>query len=148
MEQLGDVAAVTISVLLMKPFLIVPCRRHRAPHRCGDPDPSRTTNWADACGFLNPPRSQRFWRVSKHGAFSIPRKTLGLRPNDQSCHHETWLHLHFVDWNNKWTHQANYNGNIRLKERPAGSSFGTQKRNISEVTYLKWGYSYLCMWMT
>ena len=24
-------------------FLIVPCLRHRAPHRCGDPDPFRTT---------------------------------------------------------------------------------------------------------
>ena len=31
MEQLGDVAAETISVLLMKPFPIVPCLRHR-PH--------------------------------------------------------------------------------------------------------------------
>ena len=39
----GVVAAETISVLLMKPFLIVPCLRHRAPHRCGDPDPFRTT---------------------------------------------------------------------------------------------------------
>ena len=36
-------------------------------------------------------------------------------------------------WNNKWSNQAYYNGNIRLKERPAGSSYGTQKRNISEV---------------
>ena len=43
MEQLGDVAAVTISVLLMKPLLIVPCLRHRAPYHCGDLDPSRTT---------------------------------------------------------------------------------------------------------
>ena len=43
MEQVGDVAAETISVLLMKPLLIVPCLRHRTPHRCGDPDPSRTT---------------------------------------------------------------------------------------------------------
>ena len=42
-------------------------------------------NWADVCGFLNPPpppRSQRFWKVSEHGAFSIPRQALGLRPND------------------------------------------------------------------
>ena len=46
-------------------------------------------NWADVCGFLKPPGSQRFWKVNKHGAFSISRKTLGLRPNDQSCHHET-----------------------------------------------------------
>ena len=28
---------------------------------------------------------------------SIPRKTLGLRPTDQSCHQETWLHLDIVD---------------------------------------------------
>ena len=59
--------------------------------------------------------------------FSIPREALGLRPNDQSCHHETWLHLHFVDWKNKWSNQAYYNGNIRLKERPAGSSHGKAK---------------------
>ena len=80
-------------------------------------------NWADVCGFLTPPGSQRFRKVSEHGAVSIPRKALGLRPNDQSCHHGTWLHLHFVDWNNKWSHQAYYNGNIRLKERPAGRRF-------------------------
>ena len=30
-----------------------------------------------------------------HGTFSIPGRTLGLRPTDQSCHHETWLHLDF-----------------------------------------------------
>ena len=39
----------------------------------------------------------------------------------------TWLHLHFVDWNNKWSNQAYYNRNIRLKERLADSSNGTQK---------------------
>ena len=39
----GDVVAETSSVLLMKPFLIVLCLRHWAPHRCGDPDPFRTT---------------------------------------------------------------------------------------------------------
>ena len=60
-------------------------------------------NWADVCGFLKPPCFDRFWKVSKHGAFSIPRKTLGLRPNNQSCHHVTWLHLDFVDWSNTWS---------------------------------------------
>ena len=40
-------------------------------------------NWADVCGFLKPPGSQRFWKVNEHGAFSIPRKALGMRPNDQ-----------------------------------------------------------------
>ena len=47
--------------------------------------------WADVCGFLKPPGSQRFWKVNGHGAFPIPRQPLGLRPNDQSCHHETSL---------------------------------------------------------
>ena len=57
--------------------------------------------WADFCGFLKPPGSQRFWKVSKHGAFLLYLgQALGLRPSDQSFHHETWLHLHFVDWNN------------------------------------------------
>ena len=110
---------------------------------CALPTPSGPTplwgpgsipnNWADVCGFLKPHCSQRFWRVNKHGAFSIPRKALGLRPNDQSCHHETWLHLDFVDWSNKWSNQDYYNGNIRLKERPVDSSYGTQQRHISEV---------------
>ena len=53
-------------------------------------------NWADVCGFLKPPESDRQWKVRLHGAFSIPRDVLGLRPNDQSCHHEAWLHLDFV----------------------------------------------------
>ena len=132
MEQLRDVAAETISVLLMKPFLIVPCLRHRAPHRCGDLDTSRTIGLTYV-DFSNPPGSQRFWKVNKHGAFSTPRQALGLRPNDQSCHHETWLHLHFVGWNNKWNHQAYCNGNIRLKEGLASSGYGAQKRRISEV---------------
>ena len=57
--------------------------------------------WADVCGFLKPPGSDRFWNVNKHGAFSIPRKTLGLKPTDQSCHHETWLILHTELQNDK-----------------------------------------------
>ena len=83
--------------------LIVRCPRRRAPHHCGDPDPF---------GFLKPPGSHRFWKVHKHGAVSIPRKTLGLRPNDQSCHHETWLHLDFVDWSNTWSKQDVYEQRI------------------------------------
>ena len=45
--------------------------------------------WADVCGFLEPPDSDGFWKVRKHGAFSFPRETLGLRLTDLSCHHET-----------------------------------------------------------
>ena len=40
-------------------------------------------NWADVCGFLKPPGSDRYWKVRMHGAFSIPRKTLGLCSTDQ-----------------------------------------------------------------
>ena len=86
--------------------------------------------WADVCGFLKPLGSQRFWNVNKHGAFSIPRKKLGLRPNDQSCH-ETWLHLHFVDWSNTWSKQDVYEQRISLKERPADCSCGNPKKTYS-----------------
>ena len=90
-------------------------------------------NWADVCGFLKPPGSQRFWKVNKHGAFSIPRKTLGLRPNDQSCHHETWLHLDFVDWSNTSSRQHACEPRISLKERPAECTHKNPKRRISEI---------------
>ena len=46
---------------------------------------------------------------------------------------KTWLHLHFVDLNRKWSNQAHYNGNVRLKERPVSSGYVAQKRNTSEV---------------
>ena len=120
------------TVLSMKYFLTEPCLAPPGPTPLRRPG-SIPNNWADVCGFLKPPGSQRFWKVNKHGAFPIPRQALGLRSSDQSCHHETWLHLHFVDWSNQWNHQAHYNGNIRLKERPASSGNRAPKRNISEV---------------
>ena len=55
-------------------------------------------NWADVCRFLEPPESDRQWKVRVHGAFSIPGDVMGSRPNDQSCHHEAWLHLDLVGW--------------------------------------------------
>ena len=94
---------------------------------------SISNNWADVCGFLKPPGSDRYWEVRMHGAFSIPRRTLGLRPTDQSCHHETWLHLDFVDWPNTWEPQGEHSRHISLKERPASFLHWQQKRRISEV---------------
>ena len=76
-------------------------------------------NRADVCGFLKPPDSDRYWKVRMHGAFSIPSKTLGLRPTDQSCRHETWLHLDFVDWRNSQSHHEEPDRRILPKERPA-----------------------------
>ena len=90
-------------------------------------------NWADVCGFLQLPESDRYWKVRLHGAFSIPRKTLGLRPTEQSCHHETWLHLDFVDWRNTQSHHEEQDRRILLKERPTPYHYGQQKRRISDI---------------
>ena len=88
MEQHGDAATGTTSVLSTKLLQTARCQRRRAVTPLWRPG-SIPNNWADVCGFLEPPDSDRYWKVRLHGAFSIPRKTLGLRPTDQSCHHET-----------------------------------------------------------
>ena len=90
-------------------------------------------NWADVCAFLKPPDSNRYWKVRLHCPFSIPRETLGLRPTDQSCHHETWFHLEFVEWRNTQSHHEEHDRRILLKERPTACRHGQQKRHISEV---------------
>ena len=89
--------------------------------------------WADVCGFLKPPGSQRFWKVNKHGAFSIQRKTPGLRPNDQSCHHETWLHWTLLIGATRGPGKTVCEQRISLKERPAECAYGNPKRRISEI---------------
>ena len=53
-------------------------------------------DWADVCGFSQASRLYGRWKVRQHGAFSIHHDSQGLRPKDQSCHHEVWLHLAFV----------------------------------------------------
>ena len=47
--------------------------------------------------FLSPLALNDFGKGTNIAPFSIPRQPLGLRSSDQSCHHETWLLLHFVD---------------------------------------------------
>ena len=91
-------------------------------------------NWADVCGFLELPDSDRYWKVRMHGAFSIPTKQNSrLRPTDQSCHHETWLHLDFVDWRSAQSHHDRQDRRILLKERPAPHHYGQQKRCINDI---------------
>ena len=90
-------------------------------------------NWADVCGFLKPPGSDPYWKVRMYGAFSIPHNALGLRPTDQSCHHETRLHLDFVDWHSTQSHHDEQDRRIFLKERSTACPNGQQKRRISEV---------------
>ena len=124
MAPLGVVAAATISVPLMKCSLIVLCLRLRA---------RLSTIGQMYVVSSSHPALNDFWKVNKHGAFFHTSSSSWSRSSDQSCNHETWLHLHFVDLNNKWNHQAHYNGNIRLKERPASSGHGAQKRHIIDV---------------
>ena len=132
MGQRGGAAIETTSVPLRKPLRTALCQRRRDLHRCGDLDRS-PSNWADVCGFLKPPEPDRYWKARLHGAFCIPHKTLGLRPTDQSCHHETWLHLDFVDWRSTQSHHEEHDRRILLKERPAPYHHWQQKRRISEI---------------
>ena len=132
MVHRGNAAAETTSVLLTKPLLTAPCLSHQALHHCRGPG-SIPNNSADVCGFLEPPGSDRYWKVRTHDAFFIPRKTLALRPTDQSCHRKTWLHLDFADWRNTWVPQGEHGRHISLKERPASYHHGQQKRRISDV---------------
>ena len=84
-------------------------------------------------GFLNPRGSERFWKVCKHGAFSIPRISFGRGPTDQRCHNETWLHLNFVDWNNTGPRKTR----ITLKERTKDEfvkSWETIRSRLTGVT--------------
>ena len=90
-------------------------------------------NWADVCGFLKPPESDPHWKVRLHGAFSIHHKAPGLRPTDQSCHRETWLHLDFVDWRSTQSQHDERDRRIILKGRPAPYQYGQQKRRISDI---------------
>ena len=46
--------------------------------------------------FLNGLNPNDSGKVRFHGAIAILRDVLGLRLNDQSCHHEAWFHLDFV----------------------------------------------------
>ena len=127
---------------MTKHLRTVSCLRHRAAHHCGDLDQFWTI-WQTSADLSNHlvltvfgkciTCSHRFWKVHNHGALSIPRKTLGLRPNNQSCHHEAWLHLDFVDWSNTWFKQDVYEQRISLKERPEDCSYGNPKRRTSEV---------------
>ena len=129
----GDAAAETTSSTIDEAF--TDCALPTPPGRTPLWGPGSIPDmWADVCGFLKPPGSDRYWKVRTHGAFSIPRTALGLRPTDQSCHHETWLHLDFVDWRNTWEPQGEHSRHISLKERPASFHHGQQIRRMSEVT--------------
>ena len=104
------------------------------PQHCGRG--SRVFNWADVCRILSiqlgRKRSWKFHQCCrKMTTTTVP--VLGIRPNDQSCHDETWLHLDFVDWSETWHRKNAYEPRISWKERPAEGACGNPKRRISEV---------------
>ena len=84
-------------------------------------------------GFLKLPESDRHWKVRLHGALSIPHEALGLRPTDQSCHHEAWLHLDFVGWHDVQPQREEHDRRILLKERSSPYHYGKQKGHISDT---------------
>ena len=73
--------------------------------------------WTDVCGFVSHPDSCDKWKVRLHGAFTMPRETLGLRPKEQSCHHEVWLHLDLVGNQSAHEPRGNHEQRVLLKER-------------------------------
>ena len=99
-------------------------------------------NWADVFGFLEPPEPDRHWKVRLHGVFFIPRDVLGLRPNDralgirptdQRCHHEAWLHLDFVGWHDVQNQRDKHDQRILLKERSSPYHYGKKIGRISDI---------------
>ena len=90
-------------------------------------------NWADFCGFLKPPESDQHWNVRLHGAFSIPRDVLGLRPTDQSCHHEAWLHLDFVRWHDVQPQREKHYQRSLLKERSSPYHNDKKSERVSDI---------------
>ena len=62
--------------------------------------------------------------------FIFHSSTSSRLAHDQSCHHETWLHLHFVDWSNLWNHQAHDNGLKELLQ-----VLGIELQNVTSAKY-------------
>ena len=88
--------------------------------------------WADVCGFLKPPDSDQFWKYANMGSL-YPARNTRIRSSDLSCHHETWLHLDFVDWNWSQPRCEESAQRVQLKERPAPYQYGQGKKNISDI---------------
>ena len=68
----------------------------------------------------------------QHGAFPIPHESLAIRQTDQSCHHEIWLHLDFVERRNGQAHHERHERRLLLKERSAPYHYSKQKHQTGE----------------
>ena len=61
-----------------------------------------------------------------------PCSTLGLRPKDQSCHHEVWLHLAFVNQHGVYEPRERHEQRLLLLERSAPYQLNKGMGNASE----------------
>ena len=88
----GGATTRTTSVPSKRPLLTSLCRCLPAPHHCGDRDRFRAIGltFMVSLNRLNP------IGTGKYGFMVLICEVLDLRPTDQSCHHEAWLHLDFV----------------------------------------------------
>ena len=69
---------------------------HTAPRRCGFPR-NGPGEGADVCGFIKPPNTDGEWQIRGHGSFDINHDVFGIRPTDQSCHDEAWIHVSYAN---------------------------------------------------
>ena len=64
----------------------------------------------------------------RRDACPIPHEALGIRQTDQSCHHEVWLHLDFVEQRNGQAHHERHQERrLLLKERSAPNHYNKPK---------------------
>ena len=115
-----------IAVLLTKHLRIVPCLRHRAPHHCGDPDPSRTTGQTSA-DFSNHRVLTAFGKCISMVHFPFDGKRLVYVPPIKVA-----ITKHGFIWTS-WIGTTGgpsttpYEQHSSLKERPADYSHGSKK---------------------
>ena len=88
--------------------------------------------WSDVCRFLKPPDSSECWRVRQHGAFPILHEALGIRQTDQSCHHEVWLHMAFVELHKGHVRERR-GRRLLMKERSAPYHYSKHRYKAGEV---------------
>ena len=94
-------------------------------HHCGDPDRFQTTGLTSV-GSLNPPDSDRYWKVRMHGAFSIPQQNSRPASNRSKLPSRDMAPLGFRRL--AQSHHEEPDRRILLKELPAPHHHGQQKR--------------------
>ena len=72
------------------------CQFHVALQHCGGPG-GVPGEWPMCVGSSSHLVSKLSGIFGMHGAFEINDEILGIKPTDQSCHHEVWIHLLHVN---------------------------------------------------